>query len=69
MGLGRALPLMIDIAHGVAEVHAAKIVICDLKPQNVSFLSVLKAASGSFICPCRPSGRAFWSSQGCQQLA
>lgn len=36
MGLGRALPLMIDIAHGVAEVHAARIVICDLKPQNVS---------------------------------
>ncbi|KAK9834725.1 hypothetical protein WJX74_008670 [Apatococcus lobatus] len=35
MGVGRALPLMIDIAHGVAELHSTKIVMCDLKPQNV----------------------------------
>ena len=36
MTIGQALPLMIDITSGVAELHQAKIVMCDLKPQNVS---------------------------------
>ena len=45
LSIGKALPYMIDIAHGVAELHEHRIVFCDLKPQNVSPYLLLVARS------------------------
>ena len=36
LSIETALPLMIDIADGVAELHERGVVFCDLKAQNVS---------------------------------